>query len=69
LERNSESFLSRGTAGIPPEQTSCSVNSVFRGIIFLSEIATPYPDPDPKFIYVDPDLDPSANKQKNEEKP
>jgi hypothetical protein len=24
-ERNSESFLFRGTAGIPPEQTNCSV--------------------------------------------
>ncbi len=40
-ERNSESFLFRGTAGIPPEQTNCSVYSVFRGIIFLSEIANP----------------------------
>jgi hypothetical protein len=40
-ERNSESFLLRGTAGIPPEQTNCSVYSVFRGIIFLSEIANP----------------------------
>jgi hypothetical protein len=37
-ERNSESFLFRGTAGIPPEQINCSV---FRGIIFLSEIANP----------------------------
>ncbi len=33
-ERNSESFLFRGTAGIPPEQTNCSVYSVFRGVIF-----------------------------------
>jgi hypothetical protein len=40
-ERNSESFLLRGTAGIPPEQTNCSVYSVFREIIFLSEIANP----------------------------
>jgi len=40
-EGNSESFLFRGTAGIPPEQTNCSVYSVFRGIIFLSEIANP----------------------------
>jgi hypothetical protein len=40
-ERNSESFLFRGTAGIPPEQTNCSVYSVFRRIIFLSEIANP----------------------------
>ncbi len=38
-ERNSESFLFRGTAGIPPEQTNCSVYSVLHGIIFLSEIA------------------------------
>ncbi len=34
-ERNSDSFLFRGTAGIPPEQTSCSVYFVFRGIIFF----------------------------------
>jgi hypothetical protein len=40
-ERNSESFLFRGTAGIQLEQTNCSVYSVFRGIIFLSEIANP----------------------------
>jgi hypothetical protein len=32
------SFLFRGTAGIPSEITICSVYSVFRGIIFLSEI-------------------------------
>ncbi len=38
-ERNFENFLFRGTAGVPPEQTSFSV---FRGIIFLSEIAQPY---------------------------
>jgi hypothetical protein len=38
---DSESFLFRRTAGIPPEQTNCSVYSVFRGIIFLSEIANP----------------------------
>ncbi len=31
-------FLFRGTTGIPPEITICSVYSVFRGIIFLSEI-------------------------------
>jgi hypothetical protein len=37
-ERNSESFLFRGTDGIPSEITICSVYSVFRGIIFLSEI-------------------------------
>jgi hypothetical protein len=40
-ERNSEIFLFRGTAGIPPEQTNYSVYSVFLGIIFLSEIANP----------------------------
>ncbi len=34
-ERNSESFMFRGTAGIPPEQTNCSVYSVFRGILFF----------------------------------
>ena len=34
-------FLFRGTTGIPSEITSCSVNSVFRGIIFLSEIPNP----------------------------
>ncbi len=37
-ERNSENFLFRGTAGIPSEITICYVNSVFRVIIFLSEI-------------------------------
>ncbi len=40
-ERNSENFLFRRTAGIPPEQTNCSVYSVFRGIIFWSDIANP----------------------------
>ena len=40
-ERNSESFLFRGTAGIPPEPSNCSVYSVFRGKMFLSEIANP----------------------------
>jgi hypothetical protein len=30
-----------GTAGIPSEITICSVYSVFRGIIFLSEIPNP----------------------------
>ncbi len=34
-------FLFRGTAGIPSEITICSVNSVFRRIIFLSEIPNP----------------------------
>ncbi len=37
-ERNSKSFLSRGTAGIPLKMTICSVYFVFRGLIFLSEI-------------------------------
>jgi hypothetical protein len=36
-ERNSASFLFRGTAGIPPEQTICSV---FRGIIFCRKSQT-----------------------------
>ncbi len=36
-------FLFRGTAGIPSEITICSVFSVFRGIIFLSEIPNPSP--------------------------
>jgi hypothetical protein len=40
-EQNSESFLFRGTHGTLPEQTNCSVYSVFRRIIFLSEIANP----------------------------
>jgi hypothetical protein len=43
-ERNSESFVFRGTAGIPPELTICSVYSVFRGKIFWSEIANPSAD-------------------------
>ncbi len=34
-------ILFRGTAGIPSEITICSANSVFRGIIFLSEIPNP----------------------------
>jgi hypothetical protein len=34
-------FLFRGTAGIPAEITICSVYSVFRGIIFGSEIPNP----------------------------
>jgi hypothetical protein len=40
-ERNSERFLFRGTAGIPSEMIIGSVYSVFRGIIFLSEIPNP----------------------------
>jgi hypothetical protein len=39
-QRNSDNFLFCGTAGIPPEQTNCSVCFVFRSI-FLSEIANP----------------------------
>jgi hypothetical protein len=39
-ERNSESILFRGTAGIPSELTICSVYSVFSGIIFLAELPT-----------------------------
>ena len=39
-ERNSESFLFRGTAGILPEQTNFSVYSVFRGIIFCRILPT-----------------------------
>ena len=34
-------FLFRGIAGIPSDITLCSVYSVFRGIIFLSEIPNP----------------------------
>jgi hypothetical protein len=34
-------FLFRGTVGIPSKITICSVNSFFRGIIFLSEIPNP----------------------------
>ncbi len=34
-------FLFRGTTGIPSEITICSVYSVFRGIIFFSEIPNP----------------------------
>ncbi len=34
-------ILFRGTVGILSEITICSVNSVFRGIIFLSEIPNP----------------------------
>ncbi len=40
-EWNSESFLFHGTAAIPWEITICSVYSVFRGIIVLSEIPNP----------------------------
>ncbi len=40
-EWNSESFLFCGTAGIPLEIPICSGYSVFRGIIFVSEIPDP----------------------------
>ncbi len=40
-ERNSKSFLSRGTTGIRAEESNCSVYSVFSRIIFLSEIVNP----------------------------
>jgi hypothetical protein len=39
-ERSSESFLFHGTAAIPPEQTNCSVYSVFLGIIFCRKLPT-----------------------------
>jgi hypothetical protein len=39
-ERNSESFTFCGTAGIPLEQTNCSVYSVFRGTIFCWKLPT-----------------------------
>ncbi len=39
-ERNSKNLF-RGTASIPWEITICSAYSVFRGIIFLSEIPNP----------------------------
>jgi hypothetical protein len=42
---NSESFLFCGKAGIPSEITICSDYSIFRGIIFLSEIPDPSSDP------------------------
>ncbi len=40
-ERNSERFLFRGIAGIPSEITIYSIYSVFRGIIFSSDIPNP----------------------------
>ncbi len=36
-----QEFLFRGTAGIRSEITICSVNSVFRGILFFGEIPNP----------------------------
>ncbi len=41
-------FLFRGTTGIPSEITICSVYSVFRGIIFLSEIPNPRRETEPQ---------------------
>jgi hypothetical protein len=38
-------FLFRGTTGIPSEITLCSVYSVFRWILFLSEIPNPTNSP------------------------
>ncbi len=46
-------FLFRGIAGIPSEITLCSVYSVFRGIIFLSEIPNPS-----KYCFCTADLSP-----------
>jgi hypothetical protein len=43
LGTESENFLFRGTAGIPPEQTNCSVYSDFRRKIFWAEIANSTP--------------------------
>ncbi len=40
--RTVRNFLFRGTAGIPPEYTCCSVYSVFRGIIFFVGNCQPY---------------------------
>ncbi len=43
-ERNSKSFLFHGRAEIPPEQTNCSVYSVFIRIIFCRNLSTLFPD-------------------------
>ncbi len=43
LERNSESFLFRGTAGILSEQTNYSGYSIFPGIFFCRELPTLLP--------------------------
>jgi hypothetical protein len=45
-------FLFRGTTGIPSEITLCSVYSVFRGIIFLSEIPNPSPNVVHRFCFL-----------------
>jgi hypothetical protein len=56
--REFRDFLFRGTVGIPSEITICSVYSVFRGIIFLSEIPNLIQDkrsarePEPVFLNV-----------------
>jgi hypothetical protein len=39
---DSESFLFRGLAGNPPEQTNCSVYSLFRGVIFCRKLPTQF---------------------------
>ena len=57
LEWNSESFLFRRTAGIPSEIPICSGYSVFRLIIFLSQIPDPssepswYPSGEPQTVF------------------
>ncbi len=56
-------FLFRGTAGIPSEITMCSVYSVFRGIIFLSEI--PNPTKRPFYSLSDFDLLLKASREHN----
>jgi hypothetical protein len=56
LEWNSARFLFHGTAGIPLKITICSVYSIFRGIVFLSEIPNPNLDTD-----LDTDPDPVLN--------
>ncbi len=50
-ERNSESFLFLRTAGIPSEVTICFVYSVFRRIIFFSEIPNPKAPSPPSFLF------------------
>jgi hypothetical protein len=40
VRNGSEGFLFRGTAGIPPEQTNCSIYSVYRGKFFCRKLPT-----------------------------
>ncbi len=47
FETEFRDFLFSGRTGIPSEITICSVFSVFRGIIFLSEIPNPTSEPTP----------------------